>query len=83
MKRIAVLCLIAHIAAFFLLYIGIMAEKLGLHKQFQVNTSKKRVLSLLTLAKLAIKHQPPPILNENYKNGMELLIESSMELSQC
>jgi hypothetical protein len=82
MKRIAVLCLIAHIAAFFLIYIGIMAEKLGLHKKFQVNTSKKRVLSLLTLAKFVIKHQPPPCLDENYKNGMGLLVKSKKELSK-
>lgn len=83
MKRIAILCLIAHIAAFFLIYLGAMAEKLGLHKRFQVNTSKKRVLSLLTLAKLVIKHQPPPILNKNYKNGFRILTESYNELSRC
>lgn len=74
MKRIAALCLIAHIAAFFLIYLGIAAEKIGLHKKFQVNTSKKRVLSLLTLAKLIIKHQPPPDLNVNYKNDMRILL---------
>lgn len=83
MKRIAVLCLIAHLAAFFLLYIGMMAEKLGLHKKFQVNTSEKRVLSFLTLGKLTIRHQPPSILNENYKNVIKLLIMSNKELSKC
>lgn len=83
MKRIAVLCLIAHIAAFFLLSIGIMVENLGLHKRFQVNTEKKRVLSLLTLAKQALRHQQPPILYENYKNGLIQLILCRKELYPC
>ena len=81
MKRIAILCLIAHIAAFFLLKIGIMAEKLGLHKRFQVNTEKKRVLSLLTLAKQIIKHQPTSTLEKNYTDGIKQLIASYEELS--
>lgn len=83
MNRLAVLCLIGHLASFFLLYIGLKAEKLNLHKKFQVNTSKKRVLSLLTLAKLVIKHQPPPDFNREYKNGMKQLAMSRKELSAC
>lgn len=75
-KRIAVLCLIAHIAAFFLLSIGVMAEKMGLQKKFQVNTKKKRVLSLLTLAKQILKHPIPLDLIKGYKNCLNLFLES-------
>lgn len=82
-KRIAVLCLIAHIAAFFLLSIGVMAEKLGLHKNFQVNTKKKRVLSLITLAKQILKHPIPPNLNKEYKNCFNVFIMSLKELVLC
>lgn len=83
MKRIAVLCLIAHIAAFFLLSIGIMAEKLGLHKRFQVNTEKKRVLSLLTLGKQIVTWGLQPILYEDYKKGLIQLMATSQELYPC
>lgn len=73
-RRIAVLCLIAHITAFFLLTIGIVAEKLGLQKYFQVNTErKKRVLSLLTLAKRILKHPPPLELSKIYERNLEQL----------
>jgi hypothetical protein len=76
MKRIAVLCLIAHIAEFFLLHIGIIAEKMGLHKRFQVNTAKTRVLSLLTLARLIIRHGPLPNLEILYEDAFDQLFES-------
>lgn len=82
-KRIGVLCLIAHIAEFFLLAIGIMAEKLNLHKHFQVNTKKKRVLSLLTLGKQILKHHMPPNLNKEYKNCFNIFMESLQESVLC
>jgi hypothetical protein len=73
-RRIAALCLIAHLAAFFLLTIGIVAEKLGLQKYFQVNTERqKRVLSLLTLAKRILKRSLPPELFEIYKRNLAQL----------
>lgn len=77
MKRIAVLCLIASIAAFFLLSIGILAEKLGLHRKYQVNsTKKKRVLSFLTLAKQIIQNSPPRELTHSYELALKQLIIS-------
>lgn len=36
--------------------IGYMAEKSGLKKAFQVNTSQRRVLSLISLGKLIVAH---------------------------
>jgi len=73
-RRIAVLCLIAHITAFFLLTIGVLAEKLGLQKYFQVNTERKqRVLSLLTLAKRILKRPLLFELSELYKRSLEQL----------
>jgi hypothetical protein len=78
MERIAVLCLIASIAAFFLLTIGILAEKLGIHRKYQVNsTKKKRVLSLLTLAKQILQHDPPRELSQNYEKATRQLIISN------
>lgn len=50
-KRIAILLLIAAMASYILMLIGITAEKMELHKRFQANTSKRRVLSFLFLAK--------------------------------
>ena len=77
-KRIAVLCLIANIAAFFLLTLGILAENIGLHRRYQVNsTRKKRVLSLLTLAKQVIQHGPPSELIQNYEKATRQLITSN------
>ena len=82
-KRMAVLCLIAHIAEFFLLLIGTMAEKLNLQKSFQVNTKKERVLSLITLAKQILKHPMPPNLNEEYKKAVDLFLNGLVEVSLC
>jgi hypothetical protein len=63
--------------------LGIMAKKLGLHKRSQVNTARKRVLSLLTLAKQIIQHDFPDILYEDYKKGLLQLINSHEELYLC
>jgi len=60
-----------------------MAEKLGLHKRFQVNTEKKRVISLLTLGRQIIRYPLPPILNEKYKEALMQLIAASEELYPC
>ena len=68
----AVLCLIAHIAEFFLLLIGTMAEKLHLHKSYQVNTKKERVLSLITLAKQILRHSIPLNLRNEYENAISV-----------
>lgn len=66
-KRIAVLCLISCIVLFFLKILGMLAEQLGLHKRFQVNTeSKKRVLSHINLGKQVIMNDPPPILEKKF-----------------
>lgn len=79
MKRLAVLCLIAHIASFFLLQLGAIAESLNLHKHFQVNTKKDgRVLSLLTLAKLIMKQETIPILYQKHKKILSLMIKENL-----
>lgn len=67
LKRIAILCLIASIASFFLINLGRIGENLHLHRRYQVNTSKKRVLSLLTLARLILQHSTPSELINEYK----------------
>lgn len=77
-KRMAVLCLIAHITEFFLLLIGTMAEKLHLHRSYQVNTKKGRVLSLITLAKQILRHSIPPNLRNEYADAINLF-----EVSLC
>lgn len=69
-SRIAVLCLIANIAAFFLFHLGMLAEKTGIRFKFQVNTIRhKRVLSCLNLAKQLIKHGPPVTLIKSYETA--------------
>lgn len=84
MKRMAVLCLLAHIAAFFLLSIGIIAERLGLHRQFQVNSErKKRVLSFLFLGKQIIRRNPPLLLDKYYQQAAEQLMTSYEGLYLC
>lgn len=83
LKRIAILCLIAHIAAFFLMSLGIMAEKLNMHKKFQVNTRSRRVLSFLSLAKQIVKQGVPPNLTKEYENCLDLFLVSFQELSLC
>ena len=60
-KRLAILCLISNIALFFLKILGMLAEQLGLHKRFQVNTvSNRRVLSHINLGMQIIMNNPPP-----------------------
>lgn len=83
MKKIAVLCLIANIAAFFLLHIGYLAEKLGFHRRYQVNSTKKRVLSLITLANQILQNDPPEELNMHYEKAIKQLIKSYKNLSLC
>lgn len=66
-ERIGVLCLISCIVLFFLKVLGMLAEQLGLHKRFQVNTeSKKRVLSHINLGRQIIMNDPPPELNKKF-----------------
>lgn len=55
-ERIAILLLIAALASYILMLIGVAAEKANLHKKFQANTNKKRVLSFLFLAKQVMRH---------------------------
>jgi hypothetical protein len=82
-KRIAILCLIASLAAFFLWCIGVLAEKLGLHKKYQANTiSAHRVLSLPFLGRQIILHAPPQ-LDENYREAMQQLIKNHEKLLLC
>lgn len=75
-RRMAVLCLIAHVAEFFLLLIGAVAEKLHIHKAYQVNTKQERVLSLVTLAKQILRHSIPPDLKNEYANAISLFGEA-------
>lgn len=82
-KRIAILCLIASIAAFLLISIGMVAEKLNLHVRYQVNTLKCRVLSFLTLAKLILRHEIPSELNKAYAKLTRQLIRNSKVLYLC
>lgn len=80
-KRMSVLCLIANLAAFLLLCIGIVAEAQGEHRKYQVNTvRKKRVLSLLTLAKQALHHGCSIALAKAYAIATTELINSSVKL---
>jgi len=61
-ERLPVFCLIASIATFFLWWIGLTAEKIGLHRRFQANSIRtKRVLSFLFLAKQLIYHMTEKI----------------------
>jgi hypothetical protein len=80
-KRINVLCLIANLAAFLLLSIGVLAEAQGEHRKYQVNTMrKKRVLSLLSLAKQALHHGCSIALTKAYAIATTELINSSARL---
>lgn len=55
--RLSILLLIASIASYILLLIGVLGETLNLHRLFQANTVKdRRVLSFLTLGKQIIRH---------------------------
>lgn len=83
-ERIAVLCLIASIATFFLWALGVLAEKLGLHRQFQVNTIRnKRVLSHVFLGKQLLYHAPPNMLVGVFGEAMELLFTNQKNASLC
>lgn len=83
LKRIAILCLLAHIAEFFLISIGTMAEQIELHKVFQVNTKKKRVLSLITLAKLLLKHEVPPNFHKKYQYSISTFLSNLTKGALC
>lgn len=76
-KRIAILCLIASIAAFFLINLGVVAERLNLQVRYQVNTSKKRVLSLLTLARIILQHKIPSDLINMYHQITGQMLKNS------
>lgn len=83
LNRIAVLCLISHIAYFFLLSIGVLAERLGMHKKFQVNTTNRRVLSFITLAKQILKQGPPLNLEKEYDNCLFSFTQNFEVSSSC
>lgn len=83
MNRIAVLCLIAAMASFFLIIFGSQAEKMGLHRRYQVNTSRKRVLSLLTVAKQILFHEEPPLLIKEYRKFLNTLLTTYKRLYLC
>lgn len=77
-KRVSILCLIANIAAFFLLTFGATAEKMGEHRKYQVNTiRKRRVLSLLNLAKQILKLEPPIELTKKYHESLNQILHSA------
>lgn len=83
-KRIAVLCLISCIVLFFLKILGMLAEQLGLHKRFQVNTvSRKRVLSHINLGKQVIMNNPPPELEKKFFEWLAGVEQSYAKLSLC
>lgn len=83
-NRIAVLCLIASIASFFLISLGVIAERFNLHKKYQVNTSKdKRVLSLLSLARLIIRHEVPSELVRGYQKLTRQLLKNGEAMYGC
>jgi hypothetical protein len=56
-NRLSVYLLLAAVAHKFLWLIGYAAEKNGLKQPFQVNTLKRRVLSLINLGKLIVAHE--------------------------
>jgi hypothetical protein len=81
MKRMSILILIANLAAFILLTIGLVAEKRCEHRKYQVNTVRnRRVLSLLTLAKQLIYHGCSQELIKAYLEATTDLINSSVRL---
>jgi hypothetical protein len=83
-KRIGVLCLISSIAIFFLKVLGMLAEQLGLHKRFQVNTeSKKRVLSHINLGRQIMMNDPPPELDKKFLEWLARVELSYVNLSSC
>lgn len=73
-RRIEILLLIAMLASYIAWLIGFVAEKLGLHLQFQSNTVKnRRVLSLFFLGCRIIKRKidiPKYMLEEIINNGL-------------
>ena len=64
--RVAVLCLISSIVLFFLKILGMLAEQIGLHRRFQVNTETKRVLSHINLGRQIIMNNPPLELEKKF-----------------
>jgi hypothetical protein len=80
-KRVSVLCLIANIASFFLLTLGMVAEKCKEHRKYQVNTVReKRVLSFLNLAKQILRQGVPNKVIDEYNKGLSQLINSAEAL---
>ena len=67
----------------FLIFIGTMAEQIVLHKASQVNTKKKRVLSLITLAKLLLKHEVPPNFHKKYQYSMNTFLSHLTKGALC
>lgn len=56
-QRLSILLLIGAIASFALWLLGLATELKGLHRQYQANTAKKRVLSLITLGLNILKQK--------------------------
>jgi len=72
-KRLEILLLIAEIATIMLWLIGFSGELIHLQKSFQANTSKSRVLSLLTLGKQIILHCLNKIKNSDIIETLKIL----------
>lgn len=83
-KRIPILCLIAAIAAFFMWWIGLIAEDMGIHRRFQVNTEKnKRTISLLYLGKQVLYHLPQILEVIDWHKTSQRFVSSYKERILC
>lgn len=58
-QRTAVLLTLAAVAFLVVTLIGMAAERRGLHRGYQANTEKRRVLSFLVLAAAILRRKPP------------------------
>lgn len=73
-KRLSILLFLAAICSFILMIIGAAAEEKKLQQKFQANTVKKRrVLSLLTLAKGVLRHCINSISRSELIHGIAIL----------
>lgn len=77
-KRLQIILLIAMLASFYLLMLGLAAETEGFQRHFQANTTKrKRVLSYVFLGRRIIKHREYDISEELLISAFSALIEKS------
>ena len=58
-ERVAVLLTLAAVAFLVVTLIGMAAERRGLHRAYQANTERRRVLSFLVLATAILRRNPP------------------------